>query len=166
VPGGHLAHRATCRNGAGGPADVQFSGGDGVSVTIDDRGRTTVSFTDMTPVAYRTHFGDTRVSGQFRYAGRATGQLATGTGDTGDWRTVGSPDWSDTRVSVDITEPTDARLLENVPLDRYTGGDAERTGNAVDTSPLLADGTYRCEGGTVTVTPTGNRNLTWTLRKA
>jgi hypothetical protein len=163
----------------GDPINADLTGGKGIMVRIDDSGATTIEFDDMEPVVFTTSVAGATVRGEFTYRGDATGTLSTSDPDgtsgsptatgspatTGTWQPVGDLNWADTKLTVKLTDPLRATPLDNVPIGQYTGDAAERTGDVVDIDPLFDNGTYRCSGDTLTVTPDDDGDLPWTLTR-
>lgn len=152
----------------GALASASISGGDGVVVKVGPTGETTVDFAGMRPVTFSAQLGDAKIAGTFAYAGQAAGTVSTGTGGgtTGEWAPVPPLRWGDTRVTVQLTEPTPAKLFDNVRISEYVGDGANRSGDVVDIQPLLGEGRYECAGNTLTLTPKDAGGLTWVLNKA
>lgn len=162
--------RTTAASGkTGGPlASASISGGDGVRVSVGPTGATTVDFAGMRPVTFNAQLGDAKVAGTFSYAGKATGTVSTGAGagTSGDWAPVPPLQWGDTRVTVELTQPTPAKLFDNVRISEYVGDGANRSADVVDIQPLLGEGRYQCGGNTLTLTPKDAGGLTWVLNRA
>jgi hypothetical protein len=98
----------------------------------------------------------------------APGATATpGTGDvtSGTWEPVGTVDWDDIRVTIELTSPIEAKPLDNARLGDYAGDSADQTGNVVDVDPLLGAGEYECRGDTLVLTPDDDGGITWTLAR-
>lgn len=86
--------------------------------------------------------------------------------EEGTWEPVGNIDWSALRVTVELTKPVEARLLDNAPIGDYINDAAERSGQAIETDPILGAGAYSCQGSTLILKgDTDNDGLTWTLTK-
>jgi hypothetical protein len=150
--------------------DAELTGGAGISVRIAESGATTIDFSRMDPVTFTATVANADVAGTFTYAGTASGQISTGPAPTGatpavngSWEPVGDLNWADTRLTVDLTKPVQARPFDNTPIGRYVG---EGNGNAVDIDPIFDRGTYRCSGDTLTVTPDEAADVPWTLKRA
>jgi hypothetical protein len=162
--------RTTSATGqAGGAlASASVSGGDGVLVKIGPTGATTVNFAAMRPVTFNAKLAEAKVAGTFSYAGQATGTVSTGEGggSTGSWAPIPPLNWGDTRVTVQLTEPTPAKLFDNVRIAEYVGDGVSRSGDVVDIQPLLGEGRYQCAGNTLTLTPKDAGGLTWVLNRA
>jgi hypothetical protein len=151
--------------------NADLTGGSGIAVRIGGTGATTVDFTGMQPVTFTAKVAGADVRGRFTYAGTATGQINTGpaasatgsAGATGSWQPVGDLNWNETRLTVDLTEPVQARPFDNTPIGRYVG---DGTGNAVDIDPFFDRGSYRCDGDTLTLTPDQDGDIPWILKRA
>lgn len=140
-------------------------GGGGVVVEIAASGAVTMDFANMQPATFAVKIGNADVLGKFVYNGKANGTVQT-TGETsGTWEPVGTIDWSTLTVTADLTEPVQARPLNNLPLADYLGPNSDATGGVVDVAPLLGKGTYTCEGATLVITPETDKGLTWTLAR-
>lgn len=163
-----------------GTVDADVTGGAGISVRIQPSGRTVIDFSDMQPVTFSAHVGTADVRGRFTYAGTATGTMTTTPGGTADpgatssmpadmigsWQPVGDLDWDNTTFTLDLTDPVEARPFDNVPLDRYTGSNADETGDVVDIDPFFDAGRYACQGDTLTVTPDDDGDLPMVLQRS
>jgi hypothetical protein len=153
-------------------ASAQLTGGAGVSVKISEIGATNIDFAGMEPVTFSAKVAGATVKGKFTYGGTAEGHVSTGaapaaTGSaspkpTGSWAPVGDLNWGDTKLTLDLTEPVQARPFDNTPIGRYVGAD---TGNAVDIDPIFDKGTYTCGGDTLTITPDDDADISWTLKR-
>lgn len=156
-----------------GPAGADVTGGANIDVSIGRTGAITVGFTRMQPITFTATVGSVEVRGWFSYAGRAGGRMnfdpASGSSPavsaTGRWQPEGEPNWDDTRLTVELTDPVRERLLATEPLDRYVGEDAERTGHVVDRTPFFDTGRYSCSGDTLTVIPAEREDLPLILRR-
>lgn len=155
-------------------ANASISGGSGMAVTIGPTGGVTGDFSGMRPIAFTAKAAGADASGEFRYAGKVSGTVTTTGGDStsasgatsGTWRPVPPVNWGDTRVTVDLTTPVKARVLDNVRIGDHLGNGTDQTGDVVDINPLLADGRYQCQGNTIVLTPDNGQGLTWTLTRA
>ncbi|BCB87187.1 hypothetical protein [Phytohabitans suffuscus] len=86
--------------------------------------------------------------------------------EEGTWEPVGAIDWSALRVTLELTEPLRARLLDNAPIGDYIDDAANQSGQAIETDPILGAGAYSCQGSTLTLKgDADNDGLTWTLTK-
>ncbi|MEH1127183.1 hypothetical protein [Micromonospora sp. CPCC 206061] len=185
TPGGPFASclvgdwRSTGVEGrAGGDvASATIQGGGGVAVTIQDSGEVRADFRDMRPITFTARLGDADLQGEFSYAGEASGTFRTETvtpGGTapasgfGVWEPVGPVDWEAVRLTLRLTDPADATLLDNAPVGDYLGEAAERTGDIVDTDPVLGEGGYECRGDTIVLRPDEDEEggITWALARA
>ena len=163
--------RSTSASGAvnAGTASAKISGGGGIAFKVGPNGETTVDFTGMQPTAFTVAVGGTDVTGSFTYGGTVAGTVRTSGGaaaTAGTWEPVGTVDWSQTRLTVDLTEPAQVKLLDNARIGDYIGTGADQTGNVVDVDPLLGRGTYECQGDTLVLAPDGDSGITWTLQRA
>jgi hypothetical protein len=149
---------------------ANLTGGAGIKVKIGPNGATTIDFTGMDPVNFSAKVASADVRGKFVYAGTASGQVSTGAAPagaatpapTGAWEPVGDLNWEATRLTLDLTEPVQARPFDNTPIGKYVGSE---TGNAVDVDPIFDRGTYTCGGDTLTITPDQDADIPWTLKK-
>jgi hypothetical protein len=88
------------------------------------------------------------------------------TAEEGTWEPVGKIDWSALRLTLELSKPVEARLLENAPIGDYVNDAANQSGQAIETDPILGAGAYSCQGSTLTLKgDTANDGLTWTLTK-
>jgi hypothetical protein len=151
---------------SGGGASGTISGGSGALVTIGENGAVTADFSGMQPADFTAKVGNTDVKGRFTYAGKVTGTVRTGTGETGAWEPVPPVDWGDTRLTVELTEPLKVKVFDGVKIGDYLGDGADRTGNVVDVDPFLGAGRYECRGDTLVLAPSDDTGITWTLARA
>jgi hypothetical protein len=163
--------RSTAASGqaTAGTASAQISGGSGIAFKVGPNGETAADFTGMQPATFTVGVGGTDVAGTFVYAGTVTGTVSTGGGvdaTSGTLEPVGTVDWGQTRVTVDLTKPVKVRPLDNARIGDYTGDGANQTGNVVDVDPLLGAGRYECRGDTLVLTPGADNGITWTLQRA
>jgi hypothetical protein len=150
-----------------GPLNARASGGDGIAVSIGPYGAVSVGFTRMQPISFSVSIGSTVARGVFTYAGSATGIMVTEPPGTlpsppvsGNWRPGAVADWTYTRLTVELTEPSRRRPFDDVALDRYTGAEATATGEVVDIDPFFEPGRFTCPGnGTLDLTPTTSGEL-------
>ncbi len=150
---------------------AQLTGGAGISVTIGPTGTTNIDFSSMEPVNFSAKVATADVRGKFTYAGTASGQISTGAvpadssatpAPSGSWQPVGDLNWEATRLTLDLTEPVQARPFDNTPIGKYVGA---QSGNAVDIDPFFDRGTYTCSGDTLTITPDKDADIPWTLKR-
>jgi hypothetical protein len=88
------------------------------------------------------------------------------TGEEGTWEPVGVIDWSALRLTLELTKPLEARLLDNAPIGDYVDDAAEQSGKVIETDPILGAGAYSCQGSTLVLKgDTDGEGLTWTLTK-
>jgi hypothetical protein len=86
--------------------------------------------------------------------------------EEGTWEPVGKIDWSALRLTLELSKPVEARLLENAPIGDYINDAANQSGQAIETDPILGAGAYSCQGSTLILKgDTDNDGLTWTLTK-
>jgi len=163
-----VADAASKRNNV----SANLTGGSGIKVKVGPNGATTIDFTGMDPVNFSAKVANADVRGKFTYAGTASGTVSTGSAPanataspkpTGSWQPVGDLNWSATTLTVDLTEPIQARPFDNTPIGKYVG---TQTGNAVDIDPIFDRGTYTCNGDTLIITPDRDADIPWTLRRA
>lgn len=150
---------------------ANLTGGAGIKVKVGPNGATTIDFTGMDPVNFSAKVANTDVRGKFTYAGTASGTVSTGPAPanatvtpkpSGSWEPVGDLNWSATTLTLDLTEPVQARPFDNTPIGKYVG---TQTGNAVDIDPIFDRGTYTCGGDTLTITPDKDADTPWVLKK-
>jgi predicted small lipoprotein YifL len=173
APAGQVAQcvtgtwRTTAVRGAddGDAANWEISGGSGVSVTVDAGGAVEVDFSGMQPVDFAGRVADVDVAGRFSYGGQASGTIGTEGDTSGSWEPEGQVDWAGLRLTVDLTEPVEARPLDDEPVGDSIANLAEQTGDAVDINPFLGTGSYRCEGDTLVLSQDDGRDTEWTLQR-
>lgn len=149
---------------------ANLTGGAGIKVKVGPNGATTIDFTGMDPVTFSAKVANTDVRGSFVYAGTASGTVSTGPAPanagtpapTGSWEPVGDLNWNATTLTVDLTEPVQARPVDKLQIGKYVG---TQTGNAVDIDPIFDRGTYTCGGDTLTITPDKEADTPWVLKK-
>jgi hypothetical protein len=143
------------------------TGGGGFTLSIGPDGATTVDFTGMQPVVFATSVAGADVKGSFTYGGKVAGtvRLPATSGDSGAWEPVGAADFSALTVTVDLLSPVQARVADKLPITQFVGA---QTGGAVDSTPILRSGTYRCTPSTLTLGPPENTpaGASWTLQRA
>jgi hypothetical protein len=175
------------RTAAGGDvASARVDGGSGITVRIADNGGVSLDFAGMQPATFSAQVAGVDVRGSFRYAGNASGQITTQAGGitpggaspdeespgeespggqepaaSGTWEPIGDIDWSRTRVTVDLTEPVEARPADDVEIGDFVAN--AQTGDAVDIDPFFDRGTYECTDDQLVITPDEEGDLTWTL---
>jgi hypothetical protein len=174
--------RSTQVESSGSTAGVTVTaqGGSGVKVTIDHDGAVHANFSGMQPVGFTAQVAGAQVKGEIRYGGDLDGKVdlsgtatgsATGSagssGRTGPWQPIGDINWGGLRLTVRVSEPVDATILNNVRISEVTGSQTTQAGGAVDLQPLLRQGDYRCDGNdTLIITPSGNGpTITWTFQR-
>jgi hypothetical protein len=143
-----------------------LSGGGGVIVRVSSSGQTDVDFALMEPGRFSASNGEATIAGQFRYLGHASGRIRTGdaTSTSGSWEPVGKVDFSDVRITVELSDPIKARVFENVPLSALVPGDPN-SGGAVEADPLLGRSQYRCGSNTLSLSRADGTGLTWELSR-
>jgi len=152
---------------ASSPAgEASVSGGGGVMLRISGNGNAEVDFATMDPVHFSATNGEAALTGQFRYNGHATGQIHTGdaASTSGIWEPVGKADFSDVRITVDLSDPIKLRAFDNVPISPIIAGD-KQTGGIVEADPVLARANYICGPNTLTLTRPDAGGLTWQLSR-
>jgi hypothetical protein len=153
-------------NGAHGTV----TGGSGIVLRIAHDGKTVVDFGSMQPVTFSTAVNGTEIKGSFVYGGKANGQLQVNDGmaTKGTWKPVGTVDWRDMTVTVDLTSPVQSRIVDKVKIADFATAGTDQTGGTVDIQPILRDGTYECTASTLTVgPPPGVTGVgTWSLTRA
>lgn len=150
---------------------AQLTGGSGISVKISEIGATTIDFAGMQPVTFAAKVAGADVKGSFTYGGTADGHVSTGPAPagsstptpTGSWAPIGDLNWAATTLTLDLTQPVQARPFDKTPIGKYVGSD---TGNAVDIDPFFDKGTYACSGNTLTITPDDDADISWTLKRS
>jgi hypothetical protein len=186
---GHASSTAASGSVSGGSGATVTIGPDG-RVLADFNGTQPLSFTAQ--VAGNTVAGAATYSGQgtatinAKATGAATSTTAPATPATppvptttptstaapapaaeeGTWEPVGKIDWSALRLTVELTKPVEARLLDNAPIGDYIDDAANQSGQAIETDPILGAGAYSCQGSTLILKgDTDTDGLIWTLTK-
>jgi hypothetical protein len=145
-----------------GVVDVTLSGGEGAVLTIDDDGTTNLDLSQSGPIEVAGSVAGLDVAGTLQYTGQGTAVLETDSdADSGSWQPT-ETDWGDVRVTLDLTEPTEGRPLDEAPIGDAIEGADEWTGDVVDVNPVLGDGEYQCQNGELEVTA-GSPATTWTF---
>jgi hypothetical protein len=153
-------------NGAHGTV----TGGSGVLLKVAHDGKSTLDFSSMQPITFSTAVNGTEIKGNFVYGGKATGQVQVddGMATKGMWKPVGTVDWRDMTVSVDLTSPVQSQIVDKVKIADFATASNDQTGGTVDIQPILRDATYECTASTLTLGPpqgvTGGG--TWSLTRA
>jgi hypothetical protein len=146
------------------------TGGSGVVLRIAHDGKATADFGSMQPVTLSTTLNGAEIKGSYVYGGKATGHLQVNDGmaTKGTWKPVGTVDWRDVDVTVDLTSPVQGRIFDKVKIPDFATAGSDQTGDTVDIQPLLRDGTYECTASTLTVgPPPGVTGVgTWSLTRA
>jgi hypothetical protein len=92
---------------------------------------------------------------------------AGGPGTSGPWQPAGTVNIDALKITVRVTEPVAATVVDNVAIGQVTGAQRTQAGNAIDLQPLLRAGQYTCSGDTLTVVPSeSGPTVTWTLQRA
>lgn len=184
---------AASASAAGITATAQ--GGSDAKVTIDDDGTVRAVFSGMRPIEFTAQVAGAQVKGEIVYGGNVDGKVdlsatATNSGSSGSmtvspgtpattdtspsgsdrsgaWQPVGTVDWGNLRLTVRLSEPVSATILNNVKISEVTGAQTTQAGDAVDLQPLLRQGEYRCDGNdTLIITPSGSGpTVTWTFQR-
>lgn len=145
-----------------GVVDVTFSGGSDATLTIGEDGATTLDLSQSSPIEVSGSVAGVDVAGTLQYTGEGTAVLETDSeADSGSWQPTDT-DWGDVRVTLDVTEPTEGRPLDEAPIGEAIDSADEWTGEVVDVDPVLGDGEYRCQNGQLEV-DAGSPGMTWTF---
>jgi hypothetical protein len=142
------------------------SGGAGVVLSIGADGKVSVDFDPMKPIMFTTAVSGAEIKGQYTYAGKATGgvKMPAAGAAAGAWQPSGTADWSALTVTVDLTNPVEARIFDHAKISDFVGAGGGETGGTVDAQPLLAASSYTCSGNTLKLTaPSG---AAWTMQRA
>lgn len=189
-PVGKWRSTEVASSGSGAGVTVTARGGSDAKVTIDDDGTVRAVFSGMKPIEFTAQVAGAQVKGEIVYGGNLDGKVdlsatggstgsmtpssggaattgPAGSGATGAWRPVGNVDWGNLRLTVRISEPVGATILNNVKISEITGAQTTQAGDAVDLQPLLREGEYRCDGNdTLIITPHGSGpTVTWTFER-
>lgn len=142
-------------------ANVTESGGAGIRMRIDAKGRNTVDFAGMAPIHFDAHTSGTTVVGSFTFQGRTAGaiRLPAAGATTGPWQVTQGGGANSITVDVHLTSPI------TYDMKRFTVGAAAGAvaGGAVG-SPQLTSGTWRCTGDTL-VSTAPSAHGSWTLTR-
>jgi hypothetical protein len=104
--------------------------------------------------------------------GAPTTPAGTGTtgasGKSGAWRPTGTVNVSGLQITVKLTQPVAATILNNVKVSDVTGSQTAQAGDAIDLQPLLRNGTYQCSGqNNLVITTSGTGpTVVWSLSRA
>ena len=181
--------------GSGAGASGSVSGGSGATLTIGPDGQVRADFNGTQPLSFTANVAGNAVEGTAAYTGQGTATIkanATGAAtptttpatppvptttptataapapvaEEGTWEPVGEIDWSALRLTLELTKPVQARLLDNAPIGDYIDDAANQSGQAIETDPILGAGAYSCQGSTLILKgDADNTGLTWTLTK-
>jgi hypothetical protein len=153
-------------NGAHGST----SGGGGLVLKVAGDGKTVIDFTSMQPITFTTSVGGTEIKGSFVYGGKAAGQVQVNDGmaTKGTWKPVGTADWREMTVTVDLVSPVQSRIFDHVKIADFATAGGAQTGGTVDVQPILQEATYECGGSTLTLGPPAGTTAggTWVLSRA
>jgi hypothetical protein len=99
--------------------------------------------------------------------GSPTGSSA-GSGKSGAWHPTGTVNVSALRITVKVTQPVAATILDNAKVSDVTGSQTTQVANAVDLQPLLREGTYSCgtDNKTLTITTSNAPTVVWSMTRA
>jgi hypothetical protein len=131
------------------------TGGGGVVVRVLRDGKTVLDFTSMQPVTFSTAVNGTEIKGSFVYGGTATGkvEVSDAAATKGTWRPVGTADWRNTTVTVDLISPVQSRIFDHAKIADFASAGGGQTGGTVDVQPILREMTYECTASTLTLGP-------------
>jgi hypothetical protein len=146
------------------------TGGSGLLLTIAADGKTAIDFGSMQPITFSTAANGTEVKGSFAYGGKAAGtvQVDGGTANKGAWKPVGTADWRDMTVTVDLLSPVQSRIFDHVKIADFATANSGQTGGSVEIQPILQDATYDCSGDTLKLGPPAGAAAggTWVMTRA
>lgn len=146
----------------GEAAGVNLTGGSGVALTVGPDGAANLELSGMEPISFTGEVAGADLSGELSYAGQASGTVRTDTGATsGTWEPVDEINWGGVRVTVNLTQPVEARPFDNVPIGDYADEADEWTGDVVDVDPVLGAGEFECGDGTLVLSPSDGAGMTW-----
>jgi hypothetical protein len=91
-------------------------------------------------------------------------------GNSAPWKPTGTVNRDNLRVTVRVSQPVAATVVDNLKVTDVPGVASQQAGNAVDLQPLLHDGQYTCEGNdklTITTSAAGSNgpSVTWVLSR-
>jgi hypothetical protein len=100
--------------------------------------------------------------------GAATPAGTATPGASGSWQPTGQANVGNLGITIRVTRPISATVVDNVKVSEVTGAQRTQAGDAVDLQPLLRTGQYRCDGNdSLTITPSeSGPTVTWTLQRA
>ncbi|QSB16053.1 hypothetical protein JQS43_07015 [Natronosporangium hydrolyticum] len=147
-------------------AQVTLAGGADVGLSVADDGAADLDFADMAPVTVTGDLAGADLAGEITYSGTATGNIETTGTTSGDWQPADDVDWSDVRITLDLTEPFEGRPLDDVPLGEAVDQADEVTGDLIEIDPVLAEGSYECQDDTLVLSPRDDNGMTWTFTRA
>jgi hypothetical protein len=68
---------------------------------------------------------------------------------------------------VKVTQPISQVLLDDVTLPGVTSSQISQVDTVVDLVPILREGTYTCEGNTLTLRPAASKSaVSWVFQRA
>jgi hypothetical protein len=98
----------------------------------------------------------------------STSAGAAGAAGGSPWQPSGPVDVENLMVTVKLTAPLAATVLNNVKVSDVTGAQTTQIGSAVDLQPLLRSGQYRCDGANLVIdlsTAASAPPVTWTFAR-
>ena len=128
---------------------------------------TEVGFSGSQPLSFSAQAAGAAVRGQIQYTGRlrAAVLFQPGGEGAGVWRPRDDARQNELRATVKLSEAVSVTLLDNANIGTLTGGPGAR--DALDTLPILRDGTYTCSGNTLRVhTEQNGPTVDWTFTRA
>ncbi len=94
---------------------------------------------------------------------------SAGSGPSGAWSPTGTPNTSGLTITIKLTAPTAATVLDNVKVSDVTSGQLGQVGGVADLQPLLRAGTYQCDGSntglTITTSADNALPIVWTFAR-
>jgi hypothetical protein len=145
-----------------------INGGAGYTLVVAPDGATTVDFAGMSPVQFAAKVSGTDVKGSFTYGGKVVGAVKLpASGTSGNWEPTGTSDFKALTVKLSLTAPV-ALDLPSQSIADLAGMSQVQVGSAIDAQPVLKNGTYKCEGNTLTLGPPAGTTVggTWAYQKA
>jgi hypothetical protein len=145
-----------------------IDGGAGYTLVVGPDGATSVDFAGMQPIQFAAKVSGTDVKGAFTYGGKVTGAIKLPTsGTAGNWEPTGTSDFKALTVKLSLTAPVQLDLPSQSIAD-LAGMSQVQVGSAIDAQPVLKNGTFKCDGNTLTLGPPAGTTVggTWTLQKA
>jgi len=178
-----------------GGVTVTLQGGSGVSLKVADGGTVNADFTGMQPIGFTGQVAGQEATGEFSYSGPISGMVSLGAAASptasaspaasaspsaspspagsgaatgGSWTPAGQVTWGDLLITIRVTKPISATVVDNVKVSDVTGAQTTQAGGAIDLQPLLRPGQYSCQGDNLVINLSAGPGpgMTWTFARA